>query len=89
MSKAALIKPETLRGFFVVVYSEVGAWGIEYVASLPACSSVCEQEASGVLLSAILLAKKQGGEREEEGEGKLGQHKLTIVNKIFWCSHAD
>lgn len=42
---------------------------------------MCEQEASGVLLSAILLAKKQGGEREEEGEGKLGQ--LAIVNKIF------
>lgn len=69
MSKAALIKPETLRGFFVVVYSEVGAWGIEYVASLPACSSVCEQEASGVLLSAILLAKsKEGSERRRGRE---------------------
>lgn len=41
MSKAALIKP-ALRGFFIVVYSEVGTQGIEYVASLPACSSVHE-----------------------------------------------
>lgn len=81
MSKAALIKPETLRGFFVVVYSEVGAWGIEYVASLPACSSVCEQEASGVLLSAILLAKKQGGEREEEG-GEFSQS-INCIKSII------